>query len=193
MHMAPGPAIPFNQSADHNTIKSNQGRSVVLDEIIPMEKTAKTSCLFRTCCCFYYGFCCCLCCEKSKAVTKQTFVKRFEKWLNIDKIGRDKAANVSKAMIKIYAHQPGAIKDLEKCRINPDFRSKFRDDLEFYIPQLCSFYLKGTLENPVSLFNVIILASQTDFFFSHRVWFFFQSAMFQDFDMSVYEMSQNVL
>jgi hypothetical protein len=89
-------------------------------------------------------------------VTKQTFVKRFEKWLNIT--SKDKA-NVAKTMIRMYAHQPGAIKDLEKCRINPDFRSVFRDDLEFYIPQLCSFYLKGNFEDPKAIFNVMILAS----------------------------------
>jgi len=136
----------------------------------------RVGCLFRTCCCFYYAFCCCLICEKSKAVTKQTFVKRFEKWLNLDP-RKDKAL-VAKTMIRMYAHQAGAIKDLEKCRVNPDFRSVFRDDLEYYIPQLCSFYLKGQNEDPESLFNVIILASQTNFFFSHRVWFFFHSAMF---------------
>lgn len=45
----------------------------------------RVACLFRTCCCFYYLLCCCICCEKSKAVTKQTFVKRFQKWLNLDK------------------------------------------------------------------------------------------------------------
>ncbi len=81
----------------------------------------------------------------------------------------------------MYAHQPGAIKDLEKCRVNPDFNSVFRDDLEFFIPQLCSFYLKGNSERPQDLFNVIILASETNFFFSHRIWFFFHSAMFQEF------------
>ena len=68
----------------------------MLKDIVPEEdfnvKTSKfnfnlsffLACLFRTCCCFYYLFCCCICCEKSKAVTKQTFVKRFEKWLNLD-------------------------------------------------------------------------------------------------------------
>ena len=93
----------------------------------------------------------------------------------------------------MYAHHPGAIKDLERCRINPDFNSIFRDDLEFFIPQMCSFYLKGNLENPQDLFNVIILASQTNFFFSHRVWFFFHSAMFQEFSQNIYEMSANIL
>jgi len=126
-------------------------REQLLEDIVPHEDyNAKTSCLFRTCCCFYYMFCCCICCEKSKSVTKQTFVKRFEKWLNIEsRLGRrDKTLKVAKTMMRMYAHQPGAIKDLEKCRVNPDFNSVFRDDLEFFIPQLCSFYLKGNLENP---------------------------------------------
>ena len=131
-------------------------------------------------------FCCCICCEKSKAVTKQTFVKRFEKWLNIDKRRRlDGKLIVAKTMMRMYAHQPGAIKDLEKCRVNPDFKSKFRDDLEFYIPQICSFFLKGNQETSREqddLYKVIILASQTNFFFAHRIWFFFHSAMFKEFN-----------
>ena len=68
-------------------------------------------------------------------MTKQTFVKRFEKWLNLDKrLRKERSLLVAKTMMRMYAHQPGAIKDLEKCRVNPDFKSMFRDDLEFYIP-----------------------------------------------------------
>ena len=97
-------------------------REQMLDDIVPHEDyNAKTSCLFRTCCCFYYMFCCCICCEKSKSVTKQTFVKRFEKWLNIEsRIGRrDKTLKVAKTMMRMYAHQPGAIADLDKQVPNP--------------------------------------------------------------------------
>ena len=96
----------------------------------------------------------------------------------------------------MYAHQPGAIKDLEKCRVNPDFKSKFRDDLEFYIPQICSFFLKGNQETSREqddLYKVIILASQTNFFFAHRIWFFFHSAMFKEFNQSIYHQSQQIL
>jgi hypothetical protein len=96
-------------------------------------------------------------------------------------------------MIRIYAHQPGAVEDLQQCRVNPDFSSCFRDDLEFFIPQICSFYLKGNSESPQKLFNVLVLASQTNFFFSHRVWFFFHSAMFQEFSQQIYEQSVSLL
>jgi hypothetical protein len=62
----------------------------------------------------------------------------------------------------------------------------FRDDLEFFIPQIGSFYLKGDYEEPNDLANLMVLGSSTSFFFSHRVWFFFQSTMFQEEDEEVY-------
>ena len=63
-------------------------------------------------------------------------------------------------------------------RVNPDFTSTQRTDLEFYIPQLCSFYLRGDSEKPQPLVNLILLASSTSFYFSHRIWFYFQSMIF---------------
>jgi hypothetical protein len=42
--------------------------------------------------------------------------------------------SVIKNLMRLYAHQGEAILDLEKCRINPDFTSVFRNDLEFFIP-----------------------------------------------------------
>jgi hypothetical protein len=50
-------------------------------------------------------------------------------------------------LIALYAHQPDVISQLENQRINPDFTSQYRDDLEFYIPQLCSFFLQGNYEH----------------------------------------------
>jgi hypothetical protein len=166
----------------------------MLEDVVPGEDfNPKTTCCFRMCCCFYYLFCCCIICERSKRVTKQTFVKRFEKWLNLEKSIQAKHLKVAKTMMRVYAHQSGAIKDLEKCRINPDLNSPFRDDLEFFIPQLCSFYLKGGIERPEDLFQVMIRAAQNDFFFSHRIWFFFHSAMFQEFSQQIYESSFQIL
>lgn len=81
-----------------------EAREALLNDIVPKEESVQTSCLFRTCCCFYYACCCCIFCEKSKVVTKQTFVKRFEKWLNLDLRRGDGALTVAKAMIRLYAH-----------------------------------------------------------------------------------------
>jgi hypothetical protein len=37
-------------------------------------------------------------------------------------------------LIRLYAHHKDAINDLQNCRVNPDFNSNQRNDLEFYIP-----------------------------------------------------------
>ncbi len=42
--------------------------------------------------------------------------------------------SVIQHMMRLYAHEVEAIEELEKCRVNPDFTSVFRDDLEFFIP-----------------------------------------------------------
>jgi len=49
-------------------------------------------------------------------------------------------------LIKLYSCDPSAMNELARCRINPNLSSKQRKDLEFYIPQICSFYLQGYFE-----------------------------------------------
>ena len=50
-------------------------------------------------------------------------------------------------LISLYSCEPTAVQELSKCRINPDLTSPVRQDLEFYIPQLISFYLQGYYPN----------------------------------------------
>ena len=86
------------------------------------------------------------------------------------------------------------IKELkELCRVNPDFNSSFRNDLEFYIPQLCTFLLKGDLEDPAQLFDFILMASSADFYFAHRVWFFLESGMLRGMSATTILEAQKVL
>lgn len=62
-------------------------------------------------------------------------MRKFGKWINLKY--RSQSSDelvVAKLIVRMYAHEPGAIKELEKCRINPNFNSLFRDDLEFFIP-----------------------------------------------------------
>jgi hypothetical protein len=80
-------------------------------------------------------------------------------------------------MIRLYAHDSNALKQLESIRVNPDFTSQFRSDLEFFIPQLCSFYVEGDFEHPKDLVNLIVMAASSSFYFSHRTWFFFSSLL----------------
>ena len=80
--------------------------------------------------------------------------------------------------MRLYAHKNGAVQDFTStCRINPDYTSNFRNDLEFYIPQICTFLLKGDMEDPNELFDFLIMASASEFFFAHRLWFFFYSGL----------------
>jgi hypothetical protein len=69
--------------------------------------------------------------------TKASFMRRFTKWIKMDKKDQseDNKMGVVKALMRLYAHQTDAIKNLkELCRVNPDFNSSFRNDLEFYVP-----------------------------------------------------------
>ena len=89
-----------------------------------------------------------------------------------------------RGLLQLYAMREGAIRDLEQCRVNPDFNSPFRNDLEFYIPQLCSIYITGSLDDSNDLMNLILTASKQDIFFSHRIWFFFHSTIFTNDEKS---------
>jgi hypothetical protein len=81
-------------------------------------------------------------------------------------------------LIKLYSDNSTAMEELTACRINPDLNSKRRLDLEFYIPQLCSFYLQGYFSQAEELVNFILQASG-EFHFSHRILFFFSAIIFQ--------------
>ena len=83
-------------------------------------------------------------------------------------------------LIRLYAHDHEAVKHLANVRVNPDFTSMFRSDLEFFIPQLCCFYFKGDSEVEEDLINLIVQASKSSFFYSHRIWFFFKAMLFPD-------------
>jgi hypothetical protein len=79
-------------------------------------------------------------------------------------------------LIQLYSCDSKAIENLAQCRINPDLKSPVRKDLEFFIPQLCSFYLQG-YDQADELVELMVQASRHDFYFSHRVWFFFRSVL----------------
>lgn len=73
-----------------------------------------------------------------------------------------------------------AVKHLEKMRINPNLlrsQKAQRDDLEFYIPQICSAYLdpRSSQQFRDRLEIFLLHASKCSFFFAHRLWFFFNS------------------
>ncbi len=69
-------------------------------------------------------------------------------------------------------------------RLNPDFDSKKGMEkvcLEFYIPQLCSYYLQSNTPSTLhfELMEFIFAACQKSPFFAHKVFFFFNAALDQ--------------
>lgn len=65
--------------------------------------------------------------------------------------------------------------------------------MEFFIPQIGSFFLKGESQHPEELLALILHASSVDFYFAHRFWFFCQSVMFQSIDSETLTKSRSIL
>lgn len=133
------------------------------------------------CCLPYYMLCCCLCWKKKEfSSAKPDFVTRFTKWKFLGGGNNQgvKDKDPIPFLIQLYACQDGAIDSLATCRINPDLRAAVRKDLEFFIPQLCSFYLQGHYDQDDQIIALLVQASKFDFYFSHRVWFFFRSVLY---------------
>ena len=92
-------------------------------------------------------------------------------------------------LTKIWAYK-SVISDLEKVRINPNLiHTKqtqnlnsivIRNDLEFYIPQLCSFVLFGDNIVIDELLSFLCNACYASFFFAHRVIWFLKSMIFHN-------------
>ena len=76
-------------------------------------------------------------------------------------------------LANMWAHKP-VIKDLENVRINPNLIRKekinslsnviIRNDLEFYIPQLCSFIIFGENELVDELLSFLCKSCYCSFF-----------------------------
>jgi hypothetical protein len=40
--------------------------------------------------------------------------------------------------------------------------------------------LKGDSDEPLKLVSLLVMAATSSFYFSHRIWFYFQSMLFDD-------------
>ena len=100
----------------------------------------------RNCCskCCFYMWCCCCCHSTEKS--KNSYRKGWQKYLV--KEGNDSSDEPFRILTNFFANAEGAIEGLESIRLNPNLVSanKLRNDLEFYIPQLCTFLLFGEMK-----------------------------------------------
>ena len=128
---------------------------------------------------FYYLFCCCCCggcqccCCAKKKLSNNYYIKKWRKYLNSHKftLSKDDAFT---PLTKFFAKSEDAINELKKVRLNPDLSKsrKIRNDLEFYIPQLCTFILFGEVIYIQEFFAFLCRAANLNFFFAQRVhWF----------------------
>ena len=138
---------------DNNEIEDNE------------EYNNNKSCLSRCCCC------CCCCCQ-SNAKSKNFYQKGWRTYLV--KEGNDSSDAPFKILTNLFSNKDGSISALESIRLNPNLVSanKLRNDLEFYIPQLCTFLLFGEMKAIEEFFVFLCKVCNASFFFAHRVhWF----------------------
>ena len=122
------------------------------------------SCIIK-CCCY-------LCCCHSSAKSKKFYQKSWRNYLV--KEGNDSSDAPFKILTNLFSNKDGSIEALESIRLNPNLVSanKLRNDLEFYIPQLCTFLLFGEMKAIEEFFVFLCKVCSASFFFAHRVhWF----------------------
>ena len=137
------------------------------DEIEDKDESNDKSCLCKCCCC-----CCCCCCCNSNSKGRKFYQKGWRNYLV--KEGNESSDESFKIITNLFSNKDGSISALESIRLNPNLVSanRLRNDLEFYIPQLCTFLLFGEMKAIEEFFVFLCKVCNASFFFAHRVhWF----------------------
>ena len=119
--------------------------------------------------------CCDFICSKfcnSNKRSKNFYMKGWREYL--EREGNEASDKPFKILTNLFVNDEEAILGLESIRLNPNLVSenKLRNDLEFYIPQLCTFLLFGDMKDIEEFFVFLCKACNLSFFFAHRVhWF----------------------
>ena len=149
-----------------------------LDQIqfTPTEEKSKTCCLD-----FLLE-----CLKPKKDKDKKYYIEKWRIYLTNESTSKVKMNDPFIILANMWAHKP-VIKDLENVRINPNLIRKdrvntlsnviIRNDLEFYIPQLCSFIIFGEDELVDELLSFLYKSCYCSFFFAHRVLWFLKSML----------------
>ena len=152
----------LDPSSEDITLQSTE------NEFDNLEVTEKRSCFCSFC---FYLFCCCIC--HSDVKSKEFYKKNWKKYLY--KEGSDASDLPFNKLTNLFANADDeAIEALGDFRVNPNLVSenKLRNDLEFYIPQLCTFLLFGDIKAIEEFFVFLCKVCNASFFFAHRVhWF----------------------
>ena len=110
-------------------------------------------------------------CQSNKR-SKKFYMKGWRDYL--EREGNEASDKPFKILTNLFINDEEAIAGLESIRLNPNLvnENKLRNDLEFYIPQLCTFLLFGEMKDIEEFFVFLCKACNLSFFFAHRVhWF----------------------
>ena len=125
----------------------------------------------NSCCCCCFTCFGCKCCSQKTKKGRSYYIRSWKKYLEKEKFGKHDPFSI---LTNLWAHK-NVINDLENIRINPNLLSEFRTDIEFYIPQLCSFLVFGMSEATEEFVAFLCKASYASFYFAHRVLWFLSS------------------
>ena len=159
-------SIEFQKSQIYKSGISEQDANTTIDSVPIKRGCCKSFC--------YCLFCCC-CCHKKENVTKEGYRKNWNKFLK--KENNNESIDIPfRILTNLYANE-NVIEDLEKVRLNPNLVSEvnIRNDLEFYIPQLCTFLLFGETKVIEEYFVFLCKVCNASFFFAHRIHWFLAS------------------
>jgi phosphatidylinositol 4-kinase len=148
-----------------NADKTDTTNNILIDEDDNQEPIEE----YEPACCCIRIFCCCF----SRTRTKAFYRKNWKNYLY--KEGNDASDLPFNKLTRLFANADDeAIEALGDFRLNPNLVSenKLRNDLEFYIPQLCTFLLFGDIKAIEEFFSFLCKVCNASFFFAHRVhWF----------------------
>jgi phosphatidylinositol 4-kinase len=99
---------------------------------------------------------------------------------------------VYQVLLDLYAHHEDVLKEFSECRLDPDFESNTREDLEFYVPQLLNFLLYSEHEHLEELLKYVLESCKTSFYFAHRVLWFLNSTNFLELEATTIDLQQLV-
>ena len=157
-----GDTIEDDNQNNNLVISQNDGEEEEIQEY------EKRSCMSSFC---FHVFCCCFCISRTR--TKDFYRKNWKNYLY--KEGSDASDLPFNKLTNLFANgDDEAIEALGDFRVNPNLVSenKLRNDLEFYIPQLCTFLLFGDIKAIEEFFVFLCKVCNASFFFAHRVhWF----------------------
>lgn len=159
----------YDDPKNHKTHFIEQGRnSFFIIDLVPHKKA---SCCYKCFCC-----CCYFCCDKSSSNDiKSYYIDKWKNYLESENKNKD-ILDPFKVLTDLWGHKNIALQEFYKVRINPNLLlDGFRNDLEFYIPQLCTFLIFGRVDVVEEFLSILCKSCYASFFFTHRVIWFLRS------------------